>query len=127
MQLHILNDQQVRLVADTSDGLDIQGAPFGPLQMLATSLALCTAAVIHDYAVTAQIKLDQFAVDVQWEYADHPYRVGRIEMTLLVAPDVPPSRHRALLRAAEQCTVHNTLSHSPSINMGLEVHGAEQA
>ena len=48
-------------------------------------------------------------------------------MTVEIGPEVPPSRHRALLRAAEQCTVHNTLKHSAAVETSLEVIGAEQA
>ncbi len=127
MRLLVLNEQNVRLVTDNDDGLNVEGAPFGPLQMLAASLALCTAAVIHEYALTAQLKLTDYAIDVRWQYVDHPYRIGDMQMALLVGPDVPPSRDRALLRAAEQCTVHNTLTRSTPIHTTLEVRGTEQA
>jgi uncharacterized OsmC-like protein len=127
MQLHIVSDEHVRLEMDDHNGLEVVGDHFGPLQMLAASLALCTASVIQDYAATAHLHLHQFAVAVTWDYAEHPYRVGHMEMTLQVGPEVPPNRQKAILRAAEQCTVHNTLTHGAQINMRLEVPGAEQA
>ncbi len=128
MQLHIIDEQHVRLDLDDEDGLAVHGSPFGPLQMLAASLALCTASVIQDYATTAQFHLHQLAIDVLWDYADHPYRVGQMQMKLEIGPDVPPSRHNALLRAAEHhCTVHNTLTQATQIHTTLEVAGGEQA
>jgi uncharacterized OsmC-like protein len=128
MLLHILDDQHVRLEFDDSEGLEVHGSPFGPLQMLAASLALCTASVMQDYATTAQFHLHDLAIDLAWHYAEEPYRVGQMHMRLEIGPDVPPSRHKALLRAAEHhCTVHNTLSHSTHIHTKLEVVGAEQA
>lgn len=127
MQLHIIDEQHVRLDLDDEDGLAVHGSPFGPLQMLAASLALCTASVIEDYATTAQFHLHQLGIEVLWDYVDDPYRVGQMQMKLEIGPDVPPSRHKALLRAAEQCTVHSTLMHATQIHTTMEVVGAEQA
>ena len=127
MQLHVMSDEHIWLEIDGQDGLDVHGDQFGPLQMLAASLALCTASVMQDYAVTAQFHLHHFAIAVHWSYAEQPYRVGQMHMVLEVGPDVPPSRQKALLRAAEHCTVHNTLKHATPVETTLEVLGAEQA
>jgi uncharacterized OsmC-like protein len=64
-------------------------------------------------------------VVVAWQYAEQPYRASHFDMVLEVGADVPPSRQKALLRAAEQCTVHNTLSHGSTIAMRLEVEGEQ--
>jgi uncharacterized OsmC-like protein len=127
MLLHILSEAHIRLEMEGEHGLEVVGEHLGPVQMLAASLALCTASVMHDYAATAHFHLHQFAIEVTWEYAEHPYRVGNMTMRLHVGADVPPSRQKALLRAAEQCTVHNTLTHGTHIDMTLEVPGVEQA
>ena len=127
MLLYIVEDEHIRLEINGDEGLEIHGEPFGPLQMLATSLALCTASTMHDYAVTAQFHLHEFAIDVRWDYAEQPYRIGHIQMAVEVGPDIPPSRQNALLRSAKHCTVHNTLMHHTSVTTTLEVAGAEQA
>lgn len=127
MLLHIIADDHILLEMDDADEFEVHGSPFGSLQMLATSLALCTASVLQDYSTTAQFHLHGLAIDVRWRYADHPRRAADYQMTLLIDPHVPPSRHRALLRAAEQCTVHNTLTHGARVETTLEVVGAEQA
>lgn len=126
MHLHIIREDHIRLEINGEDGLEVVGERFGPVQMLAASLALCTASVMQDYAATAHFHLHQFAVVVAWAYAEQPYRASHFDMTLEVGADVPPSRQKALLRAAEQCTVHNTLTHGSHIEMRLEVEG-EQA
>lgn len=120
MQLTILDEQRVRLAAD-GDGLNVVGDHFGPLQMLATSLALCTASVVHAYAETAQLDLNGLAVEVAWEFSDDPHRVGAYDLTLHVPATIPPARHRALIRAADTCTVHNTLQHSPQMTTQVAV------
>lgn len=129
MQLAILDDQHIRVQFDADeDGFTIDGAPFGALQMLAASLALCSGAVAQEYAATSQFHLHDLAIEVRWSYADRPYRVDRITMRLLIGPEVPPSRRQALVRAIEaRCPVHNTLSRGTMIETTLEVIGAQQA
>lgn len=126
MRLHVLEPTHIRLEIDGRAGLDGFGE-LKPVQMLAASLALCTAAVMQEYAATSQFQLHDFAIAVRWSYNERPRRVGQMQMRLEIGPHVPPSRQKALLRAAEHCTVHNTLTHSPRIEMTLEVPGVEQA
>ena len=120
MQLTILADEHMRLdTGDGDDGLNVVGGPFGPLQMLAGSLALCIASVIHSYGETARLHLHGFGVEVRWEYVEDPYRVGRYDITLHLPEDVPPERHRAIVRAADTCTVHRTLEHPPTMETAI--------
>jgi uncharacterized OsmC-like protein len=120
MLVRILDETHVRLETDAGgDGLAVEGENFGPLQMLATSLALCTVSVVHSYGETAGLDLTGFAVEVWWEYVDDPYRVGHYDMTVHVPEGLPAARHRAIIRAAETCTVHHTLTHSPVIETRL--------
>jgi uncharacterized OsmC-like protein len=127
MQLTIINDTQIRLDVDEHEALIINGGTLGALPMLAGSLAQCTAAVLHEYATTAQFVLEPFAIEVRWHVAEQPRRVQHFAVRLMIGPHVPWSRHAALLRAAEHCTVHNTLVRGAMINSTLEVNGAQQA
>jgi len=127
MQLSIINDTQIRLDVDGHHALKIGGEALGALSMLASSLAMCTAAVLREYATTAQFVIEPFAIEVRWQVAERPRRVQQFAVQLRVPPHVPPSRHDALLRAAEHCTVHNTLTHGATINSMVEVAGAQQA
>ncbi len=116
MQLVILADEHVRLETDRPDeGLNIDGEPFGPLQMLAASLALCTASTIQSYAETAQLDVSGLAIELRWEYVNDPYRVGSYAMTLHLPDHLPLARQRAIARAADTCTVHQTLHHSTTV------------
>ena len=121
MQLVILADQHIRLeTSGGGHGLTVEGDNFGALQMLATSLALCTASVIQAYAERAHLDVYGFAVELRWEYAEKPYRVGRYEMTLHLPEHLPAARQRAIQRAAETCTVHHTLLHPPMIETTVQ-------
>ena len=127
MLLHVLADEHIRLETAGDAGLAVEGEPFGPLQMLATSLALCTASVIQSYAETANLDAQGFAVEVRWVYAEDPHRVGQYHLTLHLPSSLPAARHRAVLRAAEACTVHATLLHQPAIDTDLQTFDPAEA
>lgn len=93
------------------EGVD---AHYSALQMFATSLGLCTASVVGTYGERFDTAADDLAIRVEWSYADNPYRVDDIEMTI-DWPSLPESRREAVRRAAEQCTIHNTLHDPPEV------------
>lgn len=122
MQLVILSEEHLRLdTAVDGDGFSVEGGNFGALQMLGASLALCTASVIHSYAETANLDIYGLSVEIRWEYAEEPHRVGSYQMTLHLPESVPVARHHAIVRAANTCAVHNTLQHSPTIGTAVKV------
>jgi uncharacterized OsmC-like protein len=94
---------------------DAEGEGFGPLQMLAASLVLCTASVLESYARgVLQSDARDISVRVRWEYADKPYRVGRMDVTVRW-PGLAEDRIEAAQRAVQSCTVHRTLEHPPAL------------
>lgn len=127
MQLTVVHNNEIRLDVDGQYPLTMQGNMWGALPLLAASLAVCTTAVLREYATTAQFTLEPFALVVRWRMAERPRRVDQFDVRLVLGPHVPPSRHDALLRAAEQCPVHQTLAHGIKIDSVWEVHGAQQA
>jgi uncharacterized OsmC-like protein len=117
MQL-LVREREVMLVVD-GEGLEVHGGHLGPMPMFAASLALCTASVITTYVETAHLDLEGLRIQVRWDYADNPYRMDPIEMSLHVPESFPAERRKALLRAAETCTIHNTLTHPPRLTTDL--------
>src|SRR3712207_7107975 len=65
---------------------------------------------LFPYTTLFRSILEPFAVDVRWRYAERPRRVERFDVRLLLGPHVPPSRHAAIARAAEHCTVQDRKS-----------------
>ena len=96
-------------------------AGFGPLHMLAASLATCTASVLESYAETSRQEIEGTRIELTWDYVDNPYRVGEYVMHIHWPSSLPEGRQRALLRVAEQCTVHATLSHPPTITTAVVI------
>lgn len=119
MKITLLSEQSVRL-EDDGGPLTIEAESaeqaYSPFHMMASGLALCTYSVLHSWATHANLDSARLAIDVAWEYADKPHRVGSYAMTLRW-PDLPVARHQVALRAAKLCTVHATLEHPPAIAM----------
>ncbi|HEX2037093.1 MAG TPA: OsmC family protein [Chloroflexota bacterium] len=127
MRLTIAGERHIRLEV-SAGGLDVAGGDeLSPLQLLAASLATCTGAVLLTYGTTAKLDLRGLAVDVRWDYAGAPQRVARYAVTLHLPGTVPVGRHKAILRAAETCTVHRTLQQPPSISTEIATPDAVPA
>lgn len=94
-------------------------AHYSAMQMFATSLGLCTASLLASYGDQFDTDIDDLSVRVRWTYADDPYRVDQIDMSLQW-PSLPSDRIRAAERVAQRCTIHNTLHHEPSIETRVE-------
>lgn len=90
-------------------------AHYSALQMFATSLGLCTASVVETYGERFDTSADDLSIRLAWSYAEEPYRVDDIEMTI-DWPSLPESRQEAVRRAAEKCTIHNTLHDPPEVD-----------
>jgi uncharacterized OsmC-like protein len=100
---------------------DAGGEGFGPLQMFAASLALCTASVLHLHAhEVAKIGVADLSIEVRWRYGAGPKRVDRIE-TVIRWPSLPERRRGTLERVVAACTVHRTLEHPPELVTRVEV------
>jgi uncharacterized OsmC-like protein len=103
-------DGQLTIEAESAD------VQFSPFQMLASSLATCTFAVLQSWATQAELNVDNLSVRVGWTFVDNPHRAGEVRVDLLW-PDLPPERTSAAKRVAELCAVHKTLTNSPSVGI----------
>jgi uncharacterized OsmC-like protein len=119
MKISLLADDAIRL--DPSPGALTIEAPtadttYSPFQMLASGLASCTFSVLYSWATHAKIPVADLTIDVQWRFAEDPHRISNIAV-IFDWPSLPPSRLAAARRVAELCTIHATLTHSPSVEI----------
>lgn len=89
---------------------------YSPFHMLGSSLAFCTFSVMYAWANHAKLSSDDLAVEVRWQFAEDPHRVGAIQLTF-DWPSLPEKRITAAKRAAELCTIHVTLHHPPQMSI----------
>lgn len=117
IELHGATDLELAELAEPGMHVhgDADGEGFGPLQMFAASLVLCSASVLDAYARgVLETDVQRLSLRARWQYAERPHRVSRIDVTIRW-PDVPESRLEAVERAVASCTVHGTLEHPPEI------------
>jgi putative redox protein len=119
MKITLLADDAIRL--EPVPGPMTIEAPtaemvYSPFHMLASSLATCVFSVIESWASHAKLRLDDLTIEVRWQFAEDPHRVGDIAISF-DWPSLPANRIAAARRVAELCTVHATLHHPPHITI----------
>lgn len=90
-----------------------------PVELFAGSLASCVAYYVGQYCRRHAVPHEGFSVTVDYDMAETPHRVGAFRLHLLFPEPVNPSERERLLRVAEGCTVHRTLSHPPEVQIAF--------
>jgi uncharacterized OsmC-like protein len=90
-----------------------------PLECLAVSLGSCVAYFAARFAQRHAVALDALRVDVTWDYAERPHRVGRFDVRMAYRGALDPTMRERLLAVAQGCTVHHTLAHAPDVTVTL--------
>jgi putative redox protein len=79
-----------------------------PQELLAASLASCTAVTMEMYAVRKGWDVGEITVDVNYEPA-HRGSPTRFEMTVNLPKELPEEQRERLMQIAAKCPVHRTL------------------
>lgn len=119
--MELNGETDLELLALTEPGFEVVGEPFAAMQMFATSTGLCVYSVLAAYGDHLGLGLERLRLRVRWDYVESPFRIGRIAFDV-VWPELPPGRIEAATRAAQQCTLHNTLTHPPEIQTRVARH-----
>ena len=99
---------------------------YSPFHMLASGLAFCTYSVLVSWATNAKLMSDDIVIEVRWQFAEDPHRVGSIQMSI-EWPSLPRQREKAAERVAEMCAIHATLMHSPAVETTVIASAPVQA
>lgn len=90
-----------------------------PLELVPASLGTCVALFVQQFLVTRGLDPAGMTVEVQSEAAKNPNRIGKLTVDVKIPGGVPEKYREAVKRAAEGCTVHHTLMHSPDIDVNV--------
>lgn len=123
MHIHIHSEEDLSIQDFLSPEMTVDAhdpeAAFSALQMLATSMALCTFSVLYAYGETIGVDPAPIHIRVRWSYAPEGTRIDEIAMDI-DWPGLPDSRKAAAQRAATSCTVHRTLEHPPVVHTRVQ-------
>ena len=105
-------------VDQPSQGGGQDSAPM-PLELLPTSLGTCVALFVQQFLVTRGLSAEGLTVTVTATGAPNPQRIGAFDVQVTIPGGVPEKYRDAVLRAAQTCTVHNTLEHRPEVKIAI--------
>jgi putative redox protein len=123
---HTVRIRDHRLTVD--EALASGGGDAGPdpQELLAASLATCTAITMEMYAVRKGWDIGNVEIDVEYTPADRGCPT-RFELNLRLPEDVPDEQMERLRVIAAKCPVHRTLDGEVMFEERVERLGALQA
>ncbi|HSK50670.1 MAG TPA: OsmC family protein [Solirubrobacterales bacterium] len=86
-----------------------------PTQLLAASLATCTAITVEMYAERKGWDVGSVEVEVETEYDGHAPSAFAVALTL--PPGLDDEQRRRLLKIAERCPVHKALAGGATVTV----------
>jgi len=86
-----------------------------PPELLASSLGTCIGVYVAPYLKQIGVDPTGTTVEVEYETANEPRRIGKFRAKVSVPAGIPENRRAAVHRVAEHCLIHQTLSMQPEI------------
>ncbi|MBI3810108.1 MAG: OsmC family protein [Nitrospirae bacterium] len=102
-------------------------AGMSPVELFVGSLASCVAYFVGRYCARHQIPCEGFTIDVEWSYAEQPHRVGAVELRVNLPSVVTPEQREKLLKVAHGCTVHQSITVPPQVEIRVVSRDSKNA
>jgi putative redox protein len=90
-----------------------------PVELMTAALGACMAMHVAKYCQTAKLPHEGFSIDLAFQLAKDPLRVGALTVDINLPPGIPEGRKEAIKRAALGCTIRNTLKESTVLDLEL--------
>jgi putative redox protein len=110
---HTIISDQPKEARGTDEGMS-------PTEILAGALGSCVAVFVAGLLQRRNIDLSTCSINVEWEMANNPRRMSDFYLTLRLPKGLSDSEKEAILKAANHCTVHNTLHNAPEIKISIK-------
>ena len=91
-----------------------------PSELFTASIGSCVGLYVARYLETAKLNPEGLSIDLDWEFAKDPSRISNIAMTIRVPNAELGARKKAVIAAANKCTIHQTLHNHPEIKISVE-------
>ncbi len=106
-----------RMVTDQPIEDGGQDAGPSPVELFVGSLASCVAYFVGSFCARHHIPYDDLSIDVEWNMAEHPHRVGQIDLAIHLPHCLSSEVKERLLKVAHGCTVHQSLLVMPTVGI----------
>ncbi len=97
-----------------------EDAGMSPMELFVGSLAGCVGYFVARFCARHQIPADGFTIDAQWSMAERPHRIGAVALLLRLPVEVTAEQRERLLKVAHGCTVHQSLTVPPEVEITLQ-------
>jgi len=84
-----------------------------PFDYFLSSIATCAGIYVLGFCQKRELPFEDVRIVQSWERDDEGKRIATIRINIEVPPDFPEKYHKALIRAANQCSVKKTLENPP--------------
>ena len=91
----------------------------GPGQLFIAALGMCTLGDILPFCERHDIPPRSITVELDVERASDPSRAKSVNVTIKVGQKVPKAHQQAILRAAEQCYVRQSIAHGVDVKVSI--------
>ena len=96
-----------------SEGGD--GSAPEPFDLFLSSIGTCAGVYIAYFCESRDIPTDDILMTLRFERNEKSHLMEKIAIEIHLPPDFPDKYRKAVIRAAEMCTVKRTLTHPPEI------------
>jgi len=96
-----------------------QDAAPSPVELFAGSLGVCIAMMVQTYCDRHGYADGDVGVSLTLELADAPKRIGGIVLDVELPADVPADKREVVMRMAQRCPIHETLSNPPRVDIDI--------
>jgi ribosomal protein S12 methylthiotransferase accessory factor len=84
-----------------------------PFDLFLASIATCAGIYVLSFCQKRNIPYHGISLTQSWEREEKTNRLAAVRISIEVPSDFPDKYHRALVRAANQCSVKKTLENPP--------------
>ena len=88
-----------------------------PFDLFLASIATCAGIYVLSFCQNRNIPYHGISLTQSWEREEKTNRLAAVRFSIEVPADFPDKYHKALVRAASQCSVKKTLENPPEFTV----------
>lgn len=91
-----------------------------PTELFISSLGICIGVYIEGFCKRGGVPYEGMEIKVKWEKSKNPYIISKIDIDVKMPEEILEERKKAVLKVAEHCLIHNTITNHPEIEIKLQ-------
>jgi uncharacterized OsmC-like protein len=102
---------------DQPPGEGGDGSAPEPYDLFLSSIGTCAGVYIVYFCESRDIPTENISMTLHFERNETSHLMEKIAIDIQLPPEFPDKYRKAVIRAAEMCTVKRTLAHPPEIHV----------